>query len=402
VHCVQYSFLVQPMGELDQFVAQNLRKILPELRPKVVSQRLNLGGKREVDLYAKDENDHEYYIEIKSKSFSRIDIGKAVEYKALISKISPRADLILVCMSIAKEVREVLERAGIRIVSLSELGLSFPSHQTPQERRKSKALSPTEERAYFALVSEARGIVTTSMLSSLLSIPVSYAKNILDSLNKKQVIYRIGRGKYVLIAPEVLYGRKSYVADPITIVSELFSSDYYVAYRSAAYLQGLARQAPFVTTIAIPNRKRPVDIGSGKLQFVTVKRDRFVWGVEQMKYRNVSISISDLHRTILDCLERPDLCGGIVEVVQVISAAVDHPKFDQVMLAKQARMFGNKAVVQRLGFILERTRRRTIAKSLLLLEKIKSDFTYPLDPHLGKEGRLSEKWQILDNVGLRG
>jgi predicted transcriptional regulator of viral defense system len=65
-------------------------------------------------------------------------------------------------------------------------------------------------------------------------------------------------------------------------------------------------------------------------------------------------------------------------------------------------MFGNKAVVQRLGFILQRTRKRRIAKSLPLLGKIKSDFTYPLDPHLGKKGRLSEKWQILDNVGLRG
>jgi len=389
------------VGELDQFVVENLRKILPELRPIMISQRLNLSGKKEVDLYAKDEKDHEYYIEIKPKSLNRIDIGKVIEYKALISKISPNADLVLVCMSIAKEIQDVLERAGIRIVSLSDLGLSFPHHPSAQEHAKSKALSPTEERAYFALVREAKGIVTTSMLSSLLSIPLSYAKNILDSLHKKHVIQRIGRGKYVLIAPEVLYGRKSYVADPLSIVNELVSGDYYVAYRSAAYLQGLARQAPFVTTIAIPIRKRPVDIGRGKLQFVTVKRDRFVWGIDQMKYRNISIEISDLHRTILDCLERPDLCGGITEVVQVISAAVENPQFDQTVLASHAKMFGNKAVVQRLGFILERMRKKKAARALLLLEKIKSNFTYPLDPYLDKKGKLSEKWQIIDNVGLR-
>ena len=228
------------MAELDQFVAQNLRKILPELRPIVISQRLNLSGKKEVDLYAKDEKDHEYYIEIKPKSLNRIDLGKVIEYKALISKISPNADLVLVCMSIAKEVRDVLERAGIRIVSLNDLGLSFPHHPSAQEHGKSKALSPTEECVLRLSTRSKRNCDTTSMLSSRPSIPLSYAKNILDSLHKKNVIQRIGRGKYVLIAPEVLYGRKSYVADPLSIVSELVSGDYYVAYRSAAYLQGLA------------------------------------------------------------------------------------------------------------------------------------------------------------------
>lgn len=389
------------MGELEQFVAQNLPKILPDHKPIVISQRPNLGGKKEVDLYAKDERGHEYYIEIKSKGLNRIDIGKLIEYKALISKISPNADLVLVSTSIPKEIRDVLERAGIRIATLSDLGLTLPHNPSAQEEAKSKALSPTEERAYFALVHEAKGVVNTSMLSSLVSIPLSYAKNILDSLNKKHVIQRIGRGKYALIAPEILYGRKSYVADPISIARELVSSEYYVAYRSAAYLHGLARQAPFITTIAIPIRKRPIDIGRGRLQFVTLKRDRFIWGIEQMKYRNISIKISDLHRTILDCLERPDLCGGITEVIQVISAAVESPQFNQTVLASYAKMFGNKAVVQRLGFVLERTRKKKAAKASLLLEKLKSDFTYPLDPDLDKKGRLSAKWQVIDNVGLR-
>lgn len=384
----------------EQLVAQRIQKILPALKLELVERRKKISGKREVDLYLKDQAGRDYYVEIKTRDCTRMDIGRVIEYKAQISQISPGAQLILVCRNIPQEVKKVLENTGIRAVSFEDLGLSESLVDSGQ--KTSRNLSPKEERAYFGLLKHGSSIVSTSELAALLRVSGAYAMKLLASLNRKGLVFRIGRGRYVVIPADAVYERRGFVGDPVVIASKLLSGDYFVAYQSAATLHGLAEQLPFVTTVAIPYRKRSIAIGSSRLEFVIVKKDRFVWGIEEMNYSSTRVKVSDFHRTILDCVDRSDLCGGFSEVVRIISNAIEQPQFNGRILAEYAKRLGNRAAIQRLGFILERTHNKKTFVAIKLLNPMKSDFTYPLDPRLGTAGRLSKKWRIIENARLKG
>ena len=60
---------------------------------------------------------------------------------------------------------------------------------------------------------------------------------------------------------------------------------------------------------------------------------------------------SDLEKTIIDCLFKPDYAGGIVEVAKAIYTSKDKIKYD--ILLEYAKKFDSQAVIKRLGFFLE-------------------------------------------------
>ena len=103
------------------------------------------------------------------------------------------------------------------------------------------------------------------------------ANNVLSKLARNGVAQRVGRGKYAVIPADILYGRKSYVADPLVLISELMKeTEYYVAYYSAAHVHGLTEQMPFKTTVAVLNQMRPINVGNIFLNFVNLKKSDFL------------------------------------------------------------------------------------------------------------------------------
>jgi predicted transcriptional regulator of viral defense system len=383
--------------QLEQLVARRIQATLPGTR--LVSNRVKMPGRRGVDFILKDKNGVIYYGEVRANDCNRIDIGRAIELKAQISKTSPRAKLILICRNISEEIKKILENVGINSVSFKDIGLS--ADIVARRPRAPKHLSPIEERAYFGSLKKGNLIMTTSELASLLHISKPYSMKLLASLNRKGIVFRIGRGKYVVIPADTLYERKGFVGDPVMIAGKLLSGEYYVAYQSAANIHGLAEQLPTITTIAIPYRKRAIAIGNSRLEFVTIKEDRFSWGIQEMKYGDAMVRVSDLQRTILDCIDRSDLCGGFSEVVRIIANALEQPEFDAGILIDYARRFGNRAVIQRLGFALEKLRKAETHAMIKSLDRMKSDYTYALDPRLKPVGPISEKWHIIENAPAR-
>ena len=115
-----------------------------------------------------------------------------------------------------------------------------------------------------------------------------------------------------MIPADVLYGRKSYVADPLVLISELMKgTDYYVAYYSAANVHGLTEQMPFKTTVAVQKQMRPIRVGNIFASFVNLKKSRF-FGDEETRYLDTILTISDIEKTLVDCVDRPALrrCSG--------------------------------------------------------------------------------------------
>lgn len=387
----------------EDYVARNLFRLLPDL--KLVSRHERISGRREIDIYAKDANGREYYIEVKATDCNRLNIGEAVEYKAALMKTNPGAKLVLVCRSADPSIKETLRKLGIDIRTFADLGIK---EELAKEYRPSKPsslrMSPTEQRAYFALIRKGLTVAKADDLASAISISKQWAKNILSSLAKQGAASRIGRGKYAIIPADVLYGRKSFVADPLIVVNELMKNkEYYVAYQSAAHIHGIAEQLPFTTTVAVLKQKRPVKLGNTKIEFVTLKKSRF-FGVKEVNYSNTFLKVSDLEKTVIDCIDRQDLCGGIAGAAETVSNAIATGKLDQAKLLAYAEKFRSHALAQRLGFLLEQlfetSKGQVEPKILRSLERLAGPFTYPLDTSATKKGKVSERWRIIENANL--
>jgi predicted transcriptional regulator of viral defense system len=267
-------------------------------------------------------------------------------------------------------------------------------------------LSHLEQTVYFASQRQGVNLLDAGIVVELVGVSHGHAVKLLSSMARKNALHRVGRGRYVVIPPDVLYGRRSYVVDPHLILDELMKSNgsdglYYVAYQSAAAIHGAAHQLPFALLVAVPRQRRPIEMGRAQIQFVQLKPEK-LFGFRQTLYHDVSLNVSDREKTILDCLERFDLCGGVAEVARSISALIDETN-SATLLDYLPRM-DNQALSQRLGLILERlsTVQEIEGDLIAGIARQVGEYVHPLDPHEPEAGVLDGRWRIRENVDLLG
>ena len=387
---------------LEDYVANNLSRLFPSL--ELVGRHERVAYRGTFDIHAKDSNGVDYYIELKESECNRLNIGQIVEYRARLAKVCPEAHVILVCKEVEESIRELLSKIGIEIRTFSDL--KVPKEILGYEAGKSQLmkLSPVEQGAYFALLKRGSSIARAEDLSAVLNVSPAWAKNILSKLARHGAAQRVGKGKYAIIQADIMYGRKSYITDPLILVGELMKgSEYYVAYYSAAHVHGITEQMPFKTMVAVLKQMRPISVGNICLNFVNLKRSRF-FGFEEVRYSDVSLNVSDLEKTIVDCVDRQDLCGGIAEVVRTLVNAIDTGRLNWERLVSYVKKFGSHALGQRLGFVieyLEKSRKIQVKpKTLDDLLQLTGSRVYPLDIKASIEGKVSRKWKIINNAGL--
>jgi predicted transcriptional regulator of viral defense system len=110
--------------------------------------------------------------------------------------------------------------------------------------------------------------------------------------------------------------------------------------------------------------------------------------------------VSDREKTILDCLERFDLCGGVDEVARTISVLVEEIAADTLL--DYTKRMDNQALTQRLGLILERLGTLQAVDQAIIGEiaQLVGEHTYPLDPHGPDEGGVNRRWRVRENVDV--
>jgi predicted transcriptional regulator of viral defense system len=385
---------------IEEYVANNLSRLFPNL--DFVSRHEQVAN-RFFDIHARDSNGIDYFIEVKNSECNRLSIGQIVEYKANLAKEYSEAKIILVCKNVDAPIKDLVRKIGVDVLTFSDLGIPENVIAGAVQKTIPLKLSPVEQKAYFALLKRGSVIARAGDLSAVLDVSLAWAKNILSKLASHGAAQRIGRGKYAVIPADVLYGRKSYVADPLVLVSELMKgTEYYVAYYSAAHVLGLTEQMPFKTTVAVLKQMRPIRVGNIFVSFVNLKKSRF-FGYEEIRYLDATINVSDLEKTLVDSVDRPELCGGIPEVVRTVSNAFETGRVNLQKLVSYVKRFRSHAVAQRLGFIIEYVEEKQkmrvepeILDELLRLTGVK---IYPLDVKSPKNGEISKKWKIINNAG---
>ncbi|MFN7095990.1 MAG: type IV toxin-antitoxin system AbiEi family antitoxin [Gammaproteobacteria bacterium] len=176
------------------------------------------------------------------------------------------------------------------------------------------------------------------------------------------------------------------------------NDDYYISYYSAMRLHGMTTHALREAIVTTPKRRRAKKVSNFSYNFIYTKAE-YIWGVEMhWVSQQDNVCISDLERTLLDGLARPELCGGIKEIVRGIWVKQEQINWDKVL--QYAAKFHTKAAVKRLGFIFELLHLgESYVPQLAQITSSAKDYIL-LDPGSPKTGRYLERWHIRLNVNI--
>jgi predicted transcriptional regulator of viral defense system len=169
-------------------------------------------------------------------------------------------------------------------------------------------------------------------------------------LKEKHRIIEIERGKY-LLAP-AKSGVEGYWSEhTFKILNELIDP-YYVSYWTALHYWGMTEQIPRTIYVVTTKIKKSVDFFGEKIQFVTIVPKKF-FGYTTKQVDDGVFTIATREKTVVDCLDNPLYCGGVVEICKGLWAARDQIVFLELLAV--VKKFGVGSVQRRLGYLLEKS-----------------------------------------------
>ncbi len=212
-------------------------------------------------------------------------------------------------------------------------------------------------------------------------------------LSKKEWIHEIRRELYALddVFLDILPIHEFEIATRLVRPST-------ISHFTAFHVHELTDQLPLIVYATIPTGTSAPRVQHGTLfayegiryKYVQVKIEHF-FGTQFIWRGPTKIPITDLERTLLDGLIKPNYCGGMREVIHAYSVR----PFDIQKIVDYALRL-DVAVAKRLGWILEKAGMG--GEPLTTLEKIPRKGTIKLDPTGTVTGKYNKRWQIWENI----
>nr|WP_317627642.1 type IV toxin-antitoxin system AbiEi family antitoxin [Halorubrum sp. BOL3-1] len=242
------------------------------------------------------------------------------------------------------------------------------------------------------LASENRHVISIGDIVDVLDIPRKSAKDMAYALKEKGWLERIAHGKY-LILPLAAGGNPVYTEHEYVIASALVEP-MYIGYWSALNHHGLTEQLSRTVYIVTTARTQERDIHGVTYRPVTVTEQKF-FGYQPTAVGSNQVNISSIEKTLVDCADHPDFCGGSSELAKAMQNAVDtRCSWDRVV--EYLRRVENGAATKRLVYLADQ-----LNIDLPEYDELVENFTtgYPLlDPTREATGTRDSAYQLRLNV----
>ena len=210
-----------------------------------------------------------------------------------------------------------------------------------------RTLGPAESRVVLSFREKGRTIVRATDVLDLLGSENS-ARKVIRNLIRKGWLSRIVGGRYMLLPPE--HGPENLGENNILALAAAAVDPSYIGWWSAAAWHGFTTQKPMTVFVAVLRQAPARTIEGSEVRFVKVTQRKF-FGHETYDVYGRSVAISTPAKTLIDCLDRPDLTGGPGELARIAHRALAGIAPHDVLAAATAMK--SKAVLQRLGFIAD-------------------------------------------------
>jgi len=223
----------------------------------------------------------------------------------------------------------------------------------------------------------------------------SALRELLTDMTRRGLLMRVKRGLYYIIPYE--QNPENFMPDWHLLAEHLVNgSNYYIGYYSALQIHNLITQPSLKEQIVVSEQLKPavLKVKETDFQFIYHNEQHF-FGAKKIWIDNFNkVICSDLEKTIVDCLFKPDYAGGIVEIARAIYISREKIRFDTLM--DYAITFNSQAVIKRLGFLLEMLEIET--NIIEKLQNKRTNSVVTLDTELPKSGKIVTKWSIQQNI----
>lgn len=183
----------------------------------------------------------------------------------------------------------------------------------------------------------------------------------LRRLKQKGELAQPLNGFYVIVPPEYKILGCRPAEQFIQDLMEFIKTPYYVGLLSAAQYYGAAHHRPQQFQIITNQKRRPISCGRVKIVFITKKNAKQT-PTQTFNTSQGAIAVSTPEATAIDMVTYPNRCGGIDNVLTVLSELVK--KIDAVKLQKLAMATDEATWIQRLGYLLDLIRANNLSDIL--------------------------------------
>jgi predicted transcriptional regulator of viral defense system len=210
-----------------------------------------------------------------------------------------------------------------------------------------RTLGPAEARVVLSFREQGRDVVEAGDIIGLLDSEQT-GRKVIRNLVRKGWLARLTGGRYMLLPPE--RGAENLGENNPLAVASAVVEDSYVGWWSAASFHGFTTQKPATVFVAVRRQTKARTIEGAEIRFVKVEPRKF-FGAKRYTVYGRSTNISDPEKTVIDCIDRPDLAGGGAELVRIVHTAM--AEIDQTKLVDAAMQMKSTSLLQRLGWLTD-------------------------------------------------
>jgi len=271
---------------------------------------------------------------------------------------------------------------------------------------QTRSLSTKESRVILALTEQGRRDATREEIIGLLGSTPKAADAVIAGLRKKGWLERAAWGKYLLVPFE--QGPDALGDSNLLALASRVADRYYLGFGTAAAHYGLTTQHRKVIFLVTPSKLRSRSLGGARLRIIHQTAKKF-FGFESVDVLGQKVMMSDREKTALDCVDHPELAGGIGEAAAVLASA--SRRFDWTKAAGYVDRFSSSPLPHRLGWLLDHVKadvpQEIRAHLLDVSTRTRKTWLGP-DPARGRAEDaigLDKTWRLFINVSaeeLRG
>jgi len=228
----------------------------------------------------------------------------------------------------------------------------------------------------------------------LLGIKESYIPQMTSLLVRNGDLVSLAKGLYALPV-EFLAGGPLHSFE----IAMKLAKKGAISHRSALSYYELTDQVFSKVYVTVPKEKganlskiKDYEIQGTRYHLLRVSPQNY-WGIKAVFIREARIWITDLEKTLIDGLSRPDLCGGFREVIFAYERSIE--QFSSHLIVDYAHKT-SLVVCKRLGWIFEQL---GVHKDMQLeLMALPMPYYQRLDAAGERRGKVIQRWNLLENI----
>lgn len=240
-------------------------------------------------------------------------------------------------------------------------------------------------------------VFTVSELDDFLGNSAIGTRNALLSYHRRHGnILPVRRGLYAVVPTG--YTAENTPLDPYLLAAKM-TGDSILAYHTALEIHGRAYSVYQKFTYLSVRPSQPVRFRDYEFRCVVTpkalrEKGKGALGVQEIERQGLPVRVTDLERTFVDALDRPDLCGGWEEVWRSLES-IEYLRLDEVV--RYVEVLDKSTTAAKVGFFLEQHGEALMVdeKPLGQLKKLVSRQPHYLERRSRKGGTLVKEWNLI-------